>query len=136
MVKKSTSLHITCDNCKKNSITVDVKDIEKTAKSSGWKIETNSYPITDTSISRSVCPDCVKIEYDRNHNSDNITDRLKTNYYSENPGLFDRDVLIHLGLEKHPRGLKLMKVAYSKGHSSGYSEIFNEALELSEILID
>jgi hypothetical protein len=136
VVKTINSVQLTCDDCKKKTITVDSKNLEKDTYTAGWKLESNVYPTSVATIKKVLCPDCVKKEKDRLYNSDSITDRLQTDYYSKNPGLFERDVLVHLGLENHPRRLKLMKVANDKGHSGGYSEIFNEALSLAEILVD
>ena len=59
------------------------------------------------------------------------------NYHSENSRLylkFRNDVQIDLGLEDNPKFDKTMNIAYSMCHSGGYSEIYNYAAELAELI--
>ncbi len=49
---------------------------------------------------------------------------------------FEQDVLAELGLTDHPKGQALMDLAWDKGHSSGYSDVYNEAVEMAVLLQD
>lgn len=48
--------------------------------------------------------------------------------------LFKSDALKELGLTDHPKADLLYRISYDRGHSSGYGEIWNELLELSELV--
>jgi hypothetical protein len=45
-------------------------------------------------------------------------------------GLFHDDLLAELGLTDHPKADLLYSMAWERGHSSGYSEVANEAHSL------
>ena len=48
---------------------------------------------------------------------------------------FREDVLRDVGLDGHPKASMLWDKAWERGHSSGYYEVYNEVLDLSELLI-
>jgi hypothetical protein len=39
-----------------------------------------------------------------------------------------------LGITGHPNAEKLFQIAWDRGHSYGYSEVYNEALELVNLI--
>lgn len=45
--------------------------------------------------------------------------------------LFMKDTLDEVGLSDHPKAHEIFSYAWEKGHSSGYSEVFNELQDLS-----
>jgi hypothetical protein len=51
-------------------------------------------------------------------------------YYRSHPELFDADCKDELGITGNPKADLLMTLAYTHGHSSGYSEIYWWADEL------
>lgn len=48
--------------------------------------------------------------------------------------LFMGDVARNLGLSGHPKVEVLMRMAWERGHSSGYQSVYSEASELAELL--
>jgi hypothetical protein len=74
---------------------------------------------------------------------DSIVNRKDPNYkvfvrecYKEQAmkALFLQDVLKSLGLQDHPKGDKLISLAWEYGHSAGLEEVLSYAEELSELL--
>lgn len=49
---------------------------------------------------------------------------------------FRADVLADLGLTNHPKANKLYDLAWERGHSSGYYEVYGNALDLATLLED
>ena len=49
-------------------------------------------------------------------------------------GLFRADLLAELGITEHPKADTLFRIAWDRGHSSGFSEVANEAVALVELL--
>jgi len=47
---------------------------------------------------------------------------------------FKKDLLEELGVTGHPKADKLFSLAWSYGHSSGYSEVFSYASEFVDLL--
>lgn len=47
---------------------------------------------------------------------------------------FKADLFDDLGITGHPKAEKLFAIAWEYGHSSGYSEVYNYADELAELL--
>lgn len=47
---------------------------------------------------------------------------------------FKADVLAELGISGHPKADKLYAMAWDRGHSEGYSAVFDRAEELSELI--
>jgi hypothetical protein len=47
---------------------------------------------------------------------------------------FKRDLLADLGIADHPKADRLFELAWDYGHASGYSEVYNYALELVDLL--
>lgn len=65
--------------------------------------------------------------------------RIRAAYNAEEARIrakFEQDVLAELGLTDHPKGQALMDLAWDKGHSSGYSDVYNEAVEMAVLLQD
>lgn len=59
-------------------------------------------------------------------------------YYTEMRRLEDQfkvDLLADLGLTGHPKADKVYALAWQRGHSSGYSEVYNEAIDLAELVL-
>lgn len=58
-------------------------------------------------------------------------------YFTESKNLerqFKVDLADELGLTGHPKFDKLFEIAWDRGHSSGFQEVYNEAQELAELL--
>jgi hypothetical protein len=49
---------------------------------------------------------------------------------------FFDDAIRELDIERHPKGRRLMEIAWDLGHSSGYPEVFNYAQDLVELIKD
>ena len=49
--------------------------------------------------------------------------------------LFKRDALDDTGLTNHPKAEKAWEMAWDRGHSSGYYEVYQQLCELSDLLI-
>lgn len=49
---------------------------------------------------------------------------------------FKKDLLEELGVNDHPKADALFSKAWDKGHSSGYSEVYNAALDLVDLITD
>lgn len=49
---------------------------------------------------------------------------------------FKLDMFKDLGIEKNPKREKLFAVAWERGHSSGYSDVYNVACDLVELIED
>lgn len=49
---------------------------------------------------------------------------------------FKKNALEEVGLTNHPKADKIYAYAWQEGHSSGFSEVFNTLLELSELFLD
>ena len=50
--------------------------------------------------------------------------------------LFKRDALDDVGLFGHPKAEKAFNMAWDRGHSAGYSEVYSELQDLAELLVD
>ena len=50
--------------------------------------------------------------------------------------LFRVDALEEARLTEHPRADKAFDFAWSEGHSSGFSKVFNYLLRIAEVLVD
>lgn len=48
--------------------------------------------------------------------------------------LFKQDMFKDLGIENHPKRERFFDLAWSDGHASGYQEVYNIALEWSDLL--
>lgn len=48
--------------------------------------------------------------------------------------LFKKDLFAELGIANNPHAEKLFAMAYERGHSSGFNEIYTIAAELSELI--
>ena len=48
---------------------------------------------------------------------------------------FKVDVLEDIGIEKHPMANRLFDMAWDRGHSSGFQSVYEEACELSQLLV-
>jgi TPR repeat protein len=48
--------------------------------------------------------------------------------------LFRKDMFEELGITDNPRADKLYSMAWEHGHSSGYSEVYNYACDLAELI--
>ena len=48
---------------------------------------------------------------------------------------FKRDLFEELGIENHPKRQLLFEKAWERGHSSGYSEVYNVALDLVDLIL-
>lgn len=62
---------------------------------------------------------------------------LITEYKKEDSRLywqFKNDLLKELGITDHPKAQRLFDIAWDKGHSMGYSEVYSEAEELADLL--
>lgn len=58
-------------------------------------------------------------------------------YNKENARLFEefkKDLFADLGIADNPKAEKLFSIAWDKGHSGGYSEVYNEALDLVDLI--
>jgi hypothetical protein len=53
---------------------------------------------------------------------------------SELEALFYNDMAIKLGYNQHPKRPIFERIVYDLGHSGGYSEIYNYAIDLVELL--
>lgn len=66
--------------------------------------------------------------------------KIRKSYHEEQARLielFYQDAFKELGINpNHPKIEVLKKIAWDKGHSCGFSEIFNELSELSELFTD
>jgi len=65
--------------------------------------------------------------------------KLQIEYGNENARLGDefiKDLEEEFGVTGHPKAGKLYSIAYSHGHSSGYSEVYNYYSEFVELIID
>jgi len=49
---------------------------------------------------------------------------------------FKADLFYDLSIENNPKRYKLYRIARDMGHSSGYSEVYNYACELVELIED
>ena len=47
---------------------------------------------------------------------------------------FKKDLFEDLGIEFNPKRDKLYSLAWEKGHSSGFSEVYNYACELVDLI--
>lgn len=47
---------------------------------------------------------------------------------------FQNDLFKEIGIENHPNRFKLFQKAWDRGHSSGYSEVMNEAWDLVDLI--
>ena len=47
--------------------------------------------------------------------------------------LFKQDALADVGLADHPKAEKIYAHAYDRGHSGGFSEIYNALIDLAEL---
>ena len=60
-------------------------------------------------------------------------------YHRENgriDDLFRKDALQEAGLTGHPKAEKAFEMAWERGHSSGYHEVFNCLLPLADLLLN
>lgn len=58
-------------------------------------------------------------------------------YRKDEARLYDKfkaDLFDDLGITGHPKADKLYMIAYSRGHSAGFQEVYNEALELVDLI--
>ena len=58
-------------------------------------------------------------------------------YRKENGRLFEefkKDLFADLDITDNPKAEKLFSIAWEKGHSSGYREVYNEALDLVDLI--
>jgi hypothetical protein len=58
-------------------------------------------------------------------------------YQDDNIRLYDefkKDLFEALGITENPKANKLLCIAEEKGHAFGYSEIYNEALDLVDLI--
>lgn len=49
--------------------------------------------------------------------------------------MFKQDLFNELGIADNPKREKLFAIAWENGHSSGYSEVFNEAIDLVDLIV-
>jgi len=59
-------------------------------------------------------------------------------YREETVGLvqmFKQDLFIDLGIQDNPKREKLFEIAWNMGHSSGYSEVYNYAREIADLIV-
>lgn len=99
-----------------------------------WRLESNTYPYTIQTISNVVCPKCIKIENDKNYYSENMRDRLKSDYYDVNEETFMVDALEYCGILNHPKASKAFSMAWEEKHSEGCTSVLNYLEELSDLL--
>jgi hypothetical protein len=79
----------------------------------------------------------TKLEYPRRGKEDPNREALIKAWKEDRCRLeaeFKRDLLDDLGMTDHPKADHLYDLAYQYGHASGYSEIYNYADELAELL--
>lgn len=65
--------------------------------------------------------------------------KLRNAYGEESARLdeeFKKDALEEAGITGNPKADKAYSLAWDRGHSCGYSEVFNELLDLAELLLD
>ena len=62
--------------------------------------------------------------------------RFREGYYDRHrtDGEFRGDLFIALGVSKNPKRELMYKLAWDYGHSSGYQEVYNYALDLVELI--
>lgn len=60
-------------------------------------------------------------------------DKFKGQRFSE---AFKKEALKELGLENHPKAEKVFDLAWERGHSQGYTEVYLELQELADLLLD
>lgn len=48
---------------------------------------------------------------------------------------FKVDALEEVGLTNHPKSEQAFNLAYERGHSGGYSDVYNELLDLADLLL-
>jgi hypothetical protein len=130
MIIEKKSYMVKCD-CGQ---TIEVSDLNKIPIT--WKIEKNySVSLKKEKIKKVICPDCLQKEMLKKYQSTDIRERIEAGYYKDNPALFYDDALNYIGISlDHPKARKLYSIAYDYGHSSGYSEVLNYMIELSDLI--
>ena len=131
MIKENKTFSISC-KCGNSVIVNTIKD----AVSQGWKLISNSYPITKDNVKEIRCPHCEKKEQERMFTSNNIRERIQAGYYNTYPHRFKNDALNYIGILHHPKANVIFNKAYSSGHSSGHYEILNYLVDLDEFLTE
>ncbi len=48
--------------------------------------------------------------------------------------MFKQDLFIELDIENNPKREKLFSLAWANGHSYGYSEVYNQAIDLIDLI--
>jgi hypothetical protein len=49
---------------------------------------------------------------------------------------FKEDCIQDVGLKGHPKADKAFDLAWSRGHSAGFNEVYGELCDLSDLLLD
>lgn len=92
-------------------------------------------PILDKNANSKIATQFVK-DLEK-YESDMIEYQKKQDEYREESfrikELFKKDALEDSGLSEHPNRNKIFNYAWEKGHSSGYSEVYYELMNLAEL---
>jgi hypothetical protein len=85
-----------------------------------------------TSRCQCGCPNCKAIIFDENSFRDYRKKyNHRTNVLMEN---FKKDLLEEFGLSDHPKKDIIFDKAWSDGHAYGFHEVYNEMIDLVELI--
>lgn len=126
-VKTETIYTLTCSHCNNE---IKVSKFER--KIDGWNIDSTTFPITINTIIDIKCPDCIKKEYDALYSSKKMTDRIKTDYYDKNYGIFINDLVVEFGLEDHPKINCFRQLVYQ--YEESFINKYYYAQDLAELM--
>lgn len=127
-IKKNVTYTIPCECGAK----ITVEKIED-ARDKGWRIDSNTIPMNEKSVTAVFCPECLKKENERLFNSEDLRERIRGKYYDKYPEKFKADALEYVGLSGHEKADSIFAKAWEKGHWAGNNEVLCELESLSDI---